>query len=54
MLTQKEKELADRILTDYLFSEDPNVFDQILCDDEAYRILSDENIVEEFRKYLES
>jgi hypothetical protein len=52
MLTQKEKNLANRILMDFLFN--PHVdFDEILVDDVAYRILSDENVIETLRKKFE-
>ena len=41
-MTQK---YVDKILLDYLFAEDANTFDEILCSDEAYKLLSDENAI---------
>jgi hypothetical protein len=35
----------DEIVTNFLFSEDSNVFDEILCSDSAYQLLSDENCI---------
>lgn len=41
-MTQKD---VDKIVLDYLFAEDSNTFDEILCSDEAYKLLSDENAI---------
>lgn len=53
MLTKENRELADRILTDYLFNESGDIFDDILCDDKAYHFLSDEYCIEMLRKRME-
>jgi hypothetical protein len=35
----------DRIVTEYLFKENGEVFDAIACDDVAYELLSNEHVI---------
>lgn len=48
-----DEKQVDRILLNFLFSEDANVFDEILCSDKAYALLSDENVVMIITKKME-
>ncbi len=45
MNPKTDKERHTDMLIEYLFSEDGDIFDEILCSDNTYKMLSDENCI---------